>query len=96
MTGSGWKHDGYINTQSACIRNTLDSYVIHVFPDPPEHFPGSSCETHCSVRLPGIAGTSEASHKLDGEKWRPFIEENDMKLTTEVLSQTIQAHGGEV
>lgn len=59
-TRSGWKHDGYINIQSACIWNTLESDVILVFPDRSKRFPGSPCETHCSVRLPGISGASEA------------------------------------
>lgn len=98
MTGSSWKHDRYINTQSACIRNTLESYVIFVFPDPSKRFPGSPCVIHCSVRVPHTAGTTEASRELDVEKWRAFIEKkkNDMKLATAFLSQTIRADGGKV
>lgn len=74
MTGSSWKHDRYINTQSACIRNTLESYVIFVFPDPSKRFPGSPCVIHCCGRVPHTAGTTEASRELDVEKWRAFIE----------------------
>lgn len=80
MTGSGWKHVHYVNTPSVCIRSTLKSYVILVFPEPSKHFPGNSYVMYCCVRFPSMAGTAEASPELDLKNGDHSLKKSYMKI----------------